>query len=30
MTTGEAVTIRCSSSEKDSVTLDGHLLAVEY
>ena len=30
MTTGEAVTIRCSSSEKDSVTLDGHIFAVEY
>ena len=30
MTTGEAVTIRCSSSEKDSVALDGHILAVEY
>jgi hypothetical protein len=29
-TTGEAVTIRCSSSEKDSVTLDGHIFAVEY
>ncbi len=30
MTTGEAVTIRCSSSEKDSVALDGHILEVEY
>ena len=30
MTIGEAVTIRCSSSEKDLVALDGHILAVEY